>query len=268
MSLKEFLKEQKEERKRKKLEKKQAKKSPLTKEQKYYKIAGLIVGILVTFGAIFYSCGSLAGGNPDLMDILGITDEMVEAIKEPVDENLIFVDGRLSFEDLTACKIILNDANANALESEEELFASKNFSLNSRETGALAREMLASLNSDFNLDVLSYKIYKTNNAYYEKSVVKINLDEIISGKDLPEVYLISMSKIDILGDSICILDTSLQINMIDKEINDQIIELLETYDKFNFKSTVNNMINTVLNMFAANINTKIKLIDDGIQFRI
>ena len=95
MGLKEFFQEEKEARKQRKLEKKLNKKSPLTREQKFYKIAGIVVGIMVTFGALTYSCKSLASGDFDLNDAVGLTDEMVTELKKPVDDNIYFANGKI-----------------------------------------------------------------------------------------------------------------------------------------------------------------------------
>lgn len=260
------MQEEKEARKERKLQKKLNKKSPLTKEQKYYKIAGVIVGILVTFGAILYSCNAMAGDGYEWTDLVGITDEMIEELEKPVDENLLFSNGKLSVNDLNSCKAILDDAGANVLDNKEEVIATKSFTLNSKEVGALAKQTL--LEGGSTLDILDFEIYYENDCYYEKSIVKINLKEVVEGEDLPTIYLQSTSKIDILGESICILDTKYKINMIEEDINNSIIELLEKYSKFTDQITGNDMINMVINLFATNVGTKINLQDNGIEFKV
>jgi len=268
MSLKEFLIEEREEKKKRKLEQKEIKKSSKTKEQRYYKVAGIICGILVTFGALFNACSGLAGSDFDFGSIIGITDEMIDAINEPVDENLLFIDGRIGNDDLTACKDILNGAGANVLDYDEELVAESTFVLNSKQLGAMANEILLSEDMQIKMSLLDLDIYAENDVFYEKTITQVDLNNIIEGKSLPKVYLTSVSKIAILGDELKILNTDLRINMLEDEINDKIIKILKSYNDFSLVDASNDMVNTVINLFSSSVKTKIYLQNDGIEFRV
>lgn len=271
MSLKSFLEEEKQARKQRKLEKKLNKKSPLTGEQRFIKIAGIITGVLITFCALFFSCKSLFSGDFDWNEIVGITDEMIEELEKPVDENLLFADGRILAEDYNLCKVKLNSANANVIDSKEsELEATSSFSLNSKEVGALVNLLFSQSGNASSLSVLDFNIFYDNEHFYEKSVTLVDLNEVVSseGKKLPKVYLTSISKIEVLNAQITVLDTKLKINAIEDSVNEDILELLKKYTNFTFMSAANTTINMVINLFADSVKTKVFLIDNGIEFRI
>lgn len=268
MSLKSFWEEEKQARKQRKLEKKLRKKSPLTGEQKFVKIAGIIVGILVAFGACFYSCSAFAG-DYDWADFIGITDEMIAELEKPVDENLLFANGRIIKDDYDSYKIKLVDAGADVFESDaDELYATKSFALTDKEVGALVNSLLAESGTETNMNVLDFEIFYENEYFYEKSIVSIDLNEVVEGENLPKVYLTSTSKVEVLNGQICVLSTSLQINAIEENINKEIVELLQKYNNFNLVSASNTTINLIISLFAENNNTKISLKDNCIEFNI
>lgn len=268
MSLGDFLREEKEARKARRLEKKQQKRASKTKEQKFYKFAGVIVGILVTIGALM-SVGSAFDGDFDIGETFGITNEMIAAIEQPVDENLLFDRGRILESDLYECKEILDDAGANLLDSnKEELVAEKTFYLNSKQLGALVNELISSDELQIQMYILDLQIFKENDCFYEKTITQIDLNSIVDEKSLPKVYLISVSKIEVLGDQIKILDTDMHINLLDDEMNDQFIKLLGKYNNFNLVNASNEMVNMAVDIFASSVNTKVFLKDNGIEFRV
>ena len=172
MSLKEFLKEEREERKTRKLQKKLAKKSPKTKEQKYYKIAGIIVGVLITFGALFSSCKNCGGFEFNWTEAVGITDEMIVELKKPVDENLLFIDGKITKEDYDSCIATLNLNEVNILENDEISGPNENFILSSKEVGSLVNGMLSTGDSVY-FDILNFKIPITDNIDYLNKISSI-----------------------------------------------------------------------------------------------
>jgi hypothetical protein len=271
MSLKSFWEEEKQARKQRKLEKKLSKKSPLTGEQKFIKIAGIITGILITFGALFFSCKSLFGGDFDWNEIVGITDEMIEELEKPVDENLLFADGRILAEDYNSCKVKLNSANANVIDSKEsELEATSSFSLNSKEVGALVNLLLSESEELGTMSVLDFNIFFENDYFYEKSITLVDLNEVVGSeeKKLPKVYLTAVSKIEVLNGQISVLDTELKINAIEDGVNEDIIELLKKYTNFTLVSASNTTINMVIDLFADEVKTKVVLMDNGIEFKI
>jgi hypothetical protein len=94
MSLIDFLKEEREERKKQRKLQKEQKKKPLTKEQKKYKIFGIITGFLITFGAIFFCCRG-GGGSYTWTDIVGITPDMIVELEKPIDESIVIPRGRI-----------------------------------------------------------------------------------------------------------------------------------------------------------------------------
>lgn len=268
MNLKEFLTEEKELRKERKLEKKKAKKSPKTSEEKFIRIASVITGILISFMALFRACSGFSGEGFSWNKIVGISDEMIVAIEAPVDENIMFPTGKIDPVDLDNCIVKLNEANANIF-NNEDVKASKSFTLNDRELGAFANNIFKSdKETPIKLDVLSFEIFEKDSDFYEKSIVLLNLSEITEIENLPKVYLTSESKIDILDSQICILKTDLKVNQISDEINEEIVELLNNYSSFKLIEMSNSLINSSLNLFASTIGASVVLIDGGINFKI
>ena len=214
MSLIDFLKEEREAKKQRKKLQKEQKKQKLTKEQKKYKIFGIITGCLITFGAIFSCCSSFGGADYSWNNIVGITDEMIVALEESVTESTIIPNGIIGKSDWDSCNtkllgmgIDIESEMANGFNIKEDFY------LTDRELAAMAKESLETINTG-SARVLDFEIYAIGDVFYERSVIYINLSNVVLNATLPSVYVTSISRIEVLSNSVTCMDYDVKINNI------------------------------------------------------
>ena len=268
MSLIDFLKEEREERKKRRKLQKEAKKKKLTKEQKKYRIFGIITGFLIAFGAIFSCCYS-PGGDFSWTDILGITDEMIVELEKTVDEKTIMPNGRIGEKEWNSCNQKLKNIGIDFDDmSETNMQATSSFALTDREAGALAKQLLESINNDLKVKVLDLQIYAVGEVFYEKSITHVDLSKIIVNATLPSVYVITTSKVEILGNSIVCMNYDIKLNNIDSDMGNEILELISKNSTTDIKTLSNTLINTALDMFVQSAHVEVYLSHGQINFRV
>lgn len=276
MNIKEFWQEQRAEAKQRKELKKKQKKRPLTKEQKAYKVFAIIFGFFVAFGAIFYSCSSLSSGDDNSTswnNLIGISDEIVTELQKSIDENLMFPNGKIESADIESCNTCLTNAGidiiVNGQIDEEKLENTQKLSTNIlmdfRSAGALAKLLTDSDTAK----VYDFEISFTEDTIIERSVVYVNLAKLISGENLPKIYLTTISEIAILNGQISILNSSLQINQLDNEMNTQVVSAINKNSSiYDLEDFGNSLINSSLNLFASAIGAKLDLNSNSLIFKV
>lgn len=268
MSLIDFLKEEREEKKRRKKLQKEQKKHKLTSEQKRYKIFGIITGCLITFGAIFSCCSSMGGGSYSWNNLIGITDEMIVALEKEVAEKDVINGQIIGENDWNSCNEKLLNAGID-IENDfiTEITINDSFYLSDRELGAMAKQSLEKLGSN-NAKVMDFEIYAIGEIYYEKSVVLVNLSNIVINSNLPNVYITTTSKIEVLSNTIICMDYDVKINNIEKEMNDKILDVIKNSSTTDIQTIGNSLINTTINTFALTIGAEIVLHHGQVYFKV
>lgn len=274
MSLKELWQEHREEQKLKKIQKKQQKKVGLTHEQKVYKNFGIIFGLLVIFGALFSTCSNFGAGVGDFSwnKLVGISDEIVDELEKPVDETILFPDGKIGKEDLTSLEIkleecgldILVDENIEEGELENGTVVISDLYLTDRELGALVNELWKSVNY---IKVSDMKITYENGVFIQKSIVYVNLNELISDVNLPRIYLTTISEAMILNGTIAVINSDITVNQVSEELNDKIIEMLDGNSSLKMSSIGNSFINSTLKLFGDSFFESFELKNNGLFFK-
>jgi len=269
MSLIDFLKEEREVKKQRKKLQKEQKKQKLTKEQKKYKIFGIITGCLITFGAIFSCCSSFGGVDYSWNNIVGITDEMIVALEETVDESSIVPNGIIEIDDWNSCNTKLLDMGID-IESEmsNEFDVKDDFYLTDRELAAMAKKSLETISTSGNARVLDFEIYAIGDVFYERSVIYINLSNVVLNATLPSVYVTSISRIEVLSNSVTCMDYDVKINNIEEELNNEILEVLKKNSTTNIESIGNSIVNTTISAFASAVGADIILHHGQICFNV
>jgi len=262
MNLKEFLKAEREERKERKKLKKQ--KKTLTKEEKKHKIFGIVFGIVVTIGAIIYSCNNLGSGY-SWNNVLGITDEMIVNLEQPVDERVILPDGKINQEDSESCMEVLSSVG---IDFDENFVPINNFNLTDRQLGAIAKELIDSVEVNYLMEIYDLDFYLIGETIYQKSVVYLNLSNLIIGSTLPSVYLTTISKVEILNDSIICMNNSATINTFDEQLNEEIMTVLNENSNANLNEIGNNVINAAIEIFIKSTNCSIAIVNNLIEFKL
>lgn len=282
MTIKEFLKEQKEERKKLKAEKKNKKKNKknLTDEQRFVKIASIIFGFVVTFGALYTSCSSFGGGDfPETIESeFSISSEVKELLKKTVDTNLLLINGKYSVSDWEKSIEKFALSGETLPEDIEEISNDYNLvsdvELNNVELRGLVYQIFS---NDLDMELLDYKIFQHEDEFYAKSIVRYDL---VDDEDVYTMYLTTTSQIQVINKSLVALDSNVIINNFDEETNNKVVSELNKYseflsglkildgDNFNLNRLANYLINVSINMFSSSIIkcSTMQIIDGGIKF--
>ena len=265
MSLIDFLKEEKAERKKRKQLQKEQKKGNKTPEQKRMKIYAIITGFLIVFGVLFYTCRNAGGYSWN--DILGITDEMIVELEKEVDEDVLFPNGKITDMDWHSCDIVLKSAGID-LESDEDISPTTSFVLTDRELGALSKKLLVTIDTSIIKNISDLELYVVGNKTYLRSVVDINLSDLVMGATLPKVYLTTTSHIELLSNSITCMTNEIKINNLSSELNEELLSVLDSNSSTNLKSIGNEIISTLITIFGSSIGCEMVLMHGQIQFNI
>lgn len=274
MSLKELWQEHREEQKLKKIQKKQKKKEKLTHEQKVYKIFGILLGCFVTFGALFSTCSNFSTGVGDFSwnKLVGISDEYVAELEKPINESTLFPNGRIGKDELSSLEkkfqdcgldILLND-DFDESELENGSVVISDLYLTARELGALVNEVLVSINY---IKVCDMSITFENDIYIQKSIVYVNLNELIADVNLPKIYVTTISEAIVLNGTLAVLNSDIKVNQVSEKLNDKIIEMLDSNSSIKMSSIGNSFINSTIQVFSESVFKNFVLKDEGLLFK-
>lgn len=262
--IKEFWQERREDKKKQKQLKKENKKHNQTKEQIAYKIFGILFGIFIVIGSIGYACSSTGDlGEIQWGNLMGITDEMLDAINEPVDSNLLLTENVLAssdWEDAQAELLlhnidIVNDGKlAEDLLIREDIFLEHDLTLSMMSLGALIYQFNNELG---NAELLSFKLFKDGSNTMLTTVCSLDLGVVVSGVDLPMAYVTTTSRLTLLDEEVNSMNSQVYINQIDEEMNNLIVETLNSNSYRDIAFFTNTQmvghINTIAKLFNANI---------------
>ena len=269
MSLREFLREQKQERKAMRAEMKQSKKHPQTKREKVYKIVGIIFAIAVVCGSIMYACNNMSGGY-DWGKITGITDDIKSKLEREVDENTLLSELKITSEDVNSCSTKFASAGVDfsQINDESSLTPTADILLNSQEIGVVAQSLTSELNGN-KYDILGFSIYNILDVFYEKSVIKLDLSKYINGANLPQIYLVTISKCEIQNESLTALNYKCTINNLDESESEEVIKILnKNIVTTSIDKIASDDINISVNLLNALLSTRLELYSNGIKFCI
>lgn len=273
--IKEFWQERRDEKKRQKQLKKENRKLPKTKEQIAYKIFGVVFALFLVFGSIGYACR----GYGDDIDYnwekaMGLTDEMITALSAPVDRNLILTENVLGSSDWTMAMeqleennihIVLDNAFDYDLISQQNGITS-NVTFDTMSLGAIVYQLIEDIGSGEKTELLSFKLYEENSVLMLKTVCLLDLSAVVAQAKLPLVYVTTVSKISILDNSVSNLNDEVQINLIEKEMNDEIVNLLNKNSFLEVAYYTNAQVVSQINYFASILNANVKISGNNLMF--
>lgn len=273
--IKEFWQEQREEKKRQKQLKRQNKKAPKTKEQIAYKVFGILFTLFLIFGSIGFACSNVGDwGTLDWVCVWGITEEMSQALSDPVDSNIILTECVLSSADWEACQQELQDNGIDIVregEMDAELLDSvevtHQFCLSSMSLGALVSEMIGSIGGGNTSELLSFKLFENGGELYLSSVCFVDLSKVVAGSTLPIVYVQSTSRLTTHNERLCSLNPEYQINMIEDSLNDEIIEVINRSSLIGLENYTNSSIVSQINTFSSLLQCTLTISDGAITFK-
>ena len=285
--IREFWQEVREERKERKRLKKQRKKMALTGEQKATKIFGILFGFFVFFGSIFFACSdfSLDGFTISWGQIIGLDEEIVEQLEEPVDENLLLIDGRITSDDymsfinawITAGadpsyfdengELIDKEVEDENVDDAELIYIDTTLTLTGRELGGWCRETNIDLGYVSTMDILDMKFYKEGEQYYLSTIALCKLSKLLESDEIPNVYLKTITPIKILDGNITTLGCELYINNLSEESNKAVVDKINQITSNKLTTLVNDLVVTAyINPLKTIFNASMELTDNGISF--
>ena len=274
--IREFWQERKEEKKRQKELKKQNKKNPKTKEQKAYKIFGVFFALFLIFGSIFYSCRG--GSNSDGYSwdsLIGITDEIKTKLKTSVSKETLITDEQINAIHWNTCMEKLTASGLDVV-TEDRLDAEKLLSfsqapdiplqLESDTLGALLVQMLSIFNSSQDLTLIETVLYTSGEELRLKTLMYINLTSVTIAEKLPNVYLTTDSRVEILDNNLYLLDNNFQINNLNEEDNEEVLEVIEENSLLGLEYYTTKVIENNINNFGIYINCHVEISSTKIKY--
>lgn len=272
MSLRDFLREEKQERKRMRQENKKNKKQPKTKSEKVYKFVSVIFVLVLII--IFFSttCKSFGSAGNSLKSLIGYTDEIKQNLNIATNETELFGDNpKINTQDYNQLKTTLSSVGIDIenLDSDNSIVPTSSFVLTDRELGALAKNISQDLNASNDFEILSFKMFSVGDIVYEKSIVYIDLSKYISKGNLPKIYISSTSKVKYYDKKLVALTFENRVNNLEEKVSSEILDFLNKNAMLtNFKELCNTNINYVLTLFNSMMNTKIYLQSNGMDFQL
>ncbi|MBE5738620.1 MAG: hypothetical protein E7354_02715 [Clostridiales bacterium] len=288
--IREFWREVKEEKKERKRLKKEMKKRALTREQKVTKVFGVLFGFFVLFGSLFFACNNMSFGDLSGLNwgmIVGLDEETIEELELPVDENLLLIDGKLTKDDylsfidawiLAGAEADCFDEEGNLIESEtddseeqeeesELIYIDTPLVISGRELGGWCKETNSDVGNVANFDILDMKIYEQNGTYYLSTIVLCKLGNVLGIEDVPNVYLKTVSPVQVLGGDLTVLGSDLYINQLSEEANTKVVNKLNEASDNKLSTLVNDLVVSLyINPLKQILNATIQLSDNGIVF--
>lgn len=267
MSLIDFLKEEKEERKQRRKLQKEKKKKYKTPEQKRYRIYGFITVLLIIFGVFFTTCNT-SDNDYTWNKIIGITDEMIIELEKEVDESKIMPEGMIADAEWIECNTILVGAGIDLEKEDNDFVIYNNFTLTDRQTGALIKKLWTILSNNVVKNICDLEIYAVGEKFYMRSVVYLDLSQLILGADLPSVYLTTVSHVEVLDNYLTCMSNDVIINNLSTDVSNEIINVLKDNSTTNIKNLAGEIIGTNLKVFLELIGMNMELRHGQIDFRV
>ena len=194
-------------------------------------------------------------------------------MEKTVDENLLFPNGKITDDDwlsLTnklklAGLEIADDEGMLLEETDEEARLQGVVEITGREIGAMCKEMNSIFGYGTILNVNDYEIYKEGNKYYQKSIVYIDLKNMVSQLKLPSIYLTTISEVRPVAGQLKAMNYRLIINQLSEEMSAEILEKLNELTNDRLTRLANDTLNNYIYLFFSSIYVDYELIDGGLS---
>lgn len=275
--IKEFWQEHRENKKQLKKQRRHSKKHPQTGEQKAYRIFGFIFVIGLMIGCVAFCCRQ-SGDVPSYSwdSVIGITDEMKEALTQNVKESDLYSDpidivdwsdarDKLITGGLSA--IIKNDSfDFEELEKNHKI--TSDIELKENEIGAIINRLFSTDEYVNYLTIKYIDIYWEDDQAYMKTVIVMDLSLLIAGTELPMAYVTTTSCLDILNENLACIGANVQLNQIESALNEEIVQLINKSSVVEISYFTNNYVAMILNGFKSSINADFIIQNNGICLKV
>lgn len=272
--IKEFWQEQRREKLKQKQLKKENKKQKLSGEEKAYKIFGVCFALFLVIALIVQLSSGAGESNYSWDSLVGISEEVKAELKKDVSESDILIDSKLSSADWSACCETFSDSGLNIIKNgvfDEELLSTTSgveelMQFGSRELGALAVQMLEDVGGYDYISLLNVVLSSENNETRITSVIRLDLEGLISNSNLPNIYLTTTSRLRVLDRQLSALNSEIQVNNFSEELNTEVLEILNKNILSNIENYSNKLIVSQVNLFAELIHSDISVNGDVVEF--
>lgn len=252
MKLFKNYKEQNAELKRLKKERKMLKRRSHSSEYYHIRTISIVLFTFVllfafTISPIISILGNLDNNNYDYLDqfVHDYSDDLAVEVNE---DNLIKI-ARIKDSDYTGFYNTMITNNIDVFKDDHSLDLYKlnnyttilqtSFSVKGSEIGAFINTMVNTTESQptddngddsmaesYSVEFLELSIYEENDVQYMYSSILIPLNELFNSTDLPDIYLSTTSKIEIVDNKIVSSDSTTQINEFDEETNNSALSII------------------------------------------
>ena len=202
-----------------------------------------------------------------------LAEEYIVEMEKPVDENLMFPNGKINSEDWESFAIKMQSAGMTIFNDEYEIVEDLletgslvgDLVLSGRDVGAVCKICNDEMGVNTIASVCDFELYQENNKTYEKTIVYLDLNKFIKDSDLPSVYLTTVSEIKVLKGSITAMNYNITINQLSEELSAEILEVLNklTYDRIT--RIANDTLNRYVNSFFSILQIDIEIVDQGLS---
>jgi hypothetical protein len=93
----------------------------------------------------------------------------------------------------------------------------------------------------------------------------IDLSTVVLSSTLPSVYITTISRIEILDNELCCLDTEIRINDFDEKKNNEVLSVLDKSSLLGVNYYTNELVIDKINLFADGIDSEIEI--SGIKLK-
>ena len=274
--IREFWQDRKEEKKRLKELKKQNKKLPITKEQRAYKIFGIVFTLFLIFGVAFNICGSIKGTEDFSWDsLIGITDDMKVQLEQSVEKKDLLFDKQIDVVDWSYCKDLLIDAGVGDVIIDNKIdmlhlvegttSLASVIILDSRMLGALSQKMIESSLYGSDFELIEVSLQTIEGKLVLNSLFRVNLSAVVLGGELPSVFVTTTSTVEILNNKMYSLNSNCKINKLEESENIQLIETINKSSLSRLEFYTNELISRQINEFASSIGAKVRINNSNVE---
>ena len=274
--IKEFWQERKEEKRKQKELKKQNKKNPKTREEKAYKIFGVFFTLFLIFGSIFSTCrceGSFDNYSWD--SIVGITDEIKSYLTLRPNKDSLVKNEEVNAIDWSICQDKLSQSGINVVVDNKivpeklvsgENLIERNLTLNSVEMACLISKIIETTSLKDKINLIDIDIYEEDNRTYARALFDVQLASIIISDSLPNIYITTISKLEILANQLYCMNSKFTVNELGEEENEKVLEVINDSSIIGIESYTSKLLADKINEFALCINANININDCKITF--
>lgn len=273
--IREFWQERREEKRRQK-ELRKSQKKIKGGDYLYYKICGIILAIIVIVGPFACTMGDVGDiDNYDWNSTLGISEEMQQRLSQPIDVSTLITTSAInSADEVELNETLVRAGLENFVVPSEKIDENDTFTLNDELVlkpnlaGVLVNAFLKEGVYGDSVEVIEIIIYKDNSYTMLRTLMKVDLSQIVMGDNLPYVYCTTVSRITTIDGRLTSIGEQVNINDYDEDFNEELLTTLNSLSLVGVSSYTNELVVSQINMFATITQSRIDVSNVNIRFSV